>query len=175
MQKVPRRKDRTIDDRKEIEALLDRMPVGRLGLTTDEGPYVLSVNYLPTEGCIYFHSAREGKKMDALRDNPRVCFLVEDVGSQVQWKVGCGFSQIYESVICFGNSELVENEEEKRLILDQLTKRFLPSEVSLQPFDPKKVKNTAVVKIKVDWMTAKANRLTPDKKIIQNRFLNQPE
>ena len=56
-----------------------------------------------------------------------------------------------------------------------MTKKFPLPEVSLNPFDPKRIRITAVVKIKVDWMTGKANRLTSDKKIIQNRFFKQPE
>jgi nitroimidazol reductase NimA-like FMN-containing flavoprotein (pyridoxamine 5'-phosphate oxidase superfamily) len=175
MKKKPRRKDRTIENRKEMEALLDRMAVGRLGLTTNEGPYVVPLNYLYADGCIYLHSSLEGRKMDILRDNPRVCFLVDEVGPQVEWDIGCGFTQIYESVMCFGSSELVEDHEEKRHILEQMIRKFTPSNHSLQSLDAKGVKATAVVKIQVDWMTSKANRLNSEKKPLLNRFLKQRE
>ena len=170
MNKEPRRKDRMMNDKKEMEALLERMHVGRLGLTTNEGPYVVPVNYLYVDGCIYLHSSLEGRKMDILRDNPRVCFLVDEVGPQVELYKGCGFSQIYESVMCFGTPELVEDDEEKRYILEQTIRKFVPSDYSLQPLGAEEVKATAVVRIRVDWMTGKANRMDSDKKILLNRF-----
>jgi nitroimidazol reductase NimA-like FMN-containing flavoprotein (pyridoxamine 5'-phosphate oxidase superfamily) len=51
----------------EMELLLERMPVGRLAVTTEEGPYIVAVNFLFLEGSIYFHSGLSGRKMEALR------------------------------------------------------------------------------------------------------------
>ena len=67
MKTLPRRKERTIETSREMELLLERMPVGRLAVTTEDGPYVVAVNYLFLEGNIYFHSGQVGRKMDALR------------------------------------------------------------------------------------------------------------
>jgi len=150
--------------------LLARMPVGRLGMNTDEGPYVVPMNYLYADESIYLHSGLEGRKMDILRDNPRVCFLVDEPGPQVTWDQGCGISQIYESVVCFGTAEVVEDDEEKRRILEQMIRKFDPSNYS-KPMEEKGIINTAVVKIHVDWMTSKANRISSRHKILPNRFL----
>jgi hypothetical protein len=99
-----------------MELLLERMPVGRLAVTTADGPYAVAVNYLFFEGDIYFHSGREGRKIEALRADPRLCFLVDDPGPQVLSERGCGITQIYESVVCFGRAEFVEDHAEKRRI-----------------------------------------------------------
>jgi len=50
-----RRKERAIKTSREMELLLERMPVGRLAVTTEEGPYIVAVNYLFFKGSIYFH------------------------------------------------------------------------------------------------------------------------
>ena len=51
----PRRKDRTMKTTREMELLLERAPVGRLAVTTGDGPCIVAVNYLFFEGCIYLH------------------------------------------------------------------------------------------------------------------------
>jgi nitroimidazol reductase NimA-like FMN-containing flavoprotein (pyridoxamine 5'-phosphate oxidase superfamily) len=50
-----RRKERAKKTSREMELLLERMPVGRLAVTTEEGPYIIAVNYLFFEGSIHFH------------------------------------------------------------------------------------------------------------------------
>jgi nitroimidazol reductase NimA-like FMN-containing flavoprotein (pyridoxamine 5'-phosphate oxidase superfamily) len=169
MRTEPRRKERMMEGRGEMAALLDRMAVGRLALITKEGPYVLPVNYLFADDCIYFHSGPKGRKVEALRTDPRVCFLVDEPGPQVTWERGCGISQIYESVMCFGRAELVERPEEKRQILERMIHKFLPAESRVSLKD-RNIENTVVVKIHIEWMTGKANRVTPSHTIISNRF-----
>ncbi len=167
MKTEPRRKERAMKSREEMTALLDRMAVGRLALITKEGPYVLPVNFLFADDCIYFHSGPKGKKVEALREDPRVCFLVDEPGPQVTWERGCGISQIYESVMCFGRAVFVEKVEEKREILKRMVRKFVPAE-SPFPLKDKDIENTAVVRIQIEWMTGKANRLTPSHTIISN-------
>ena len=81
MRTEPRRKERTMKTSWEMELLLERMPVGRLAVMTGDDPYMVSLNYLFLEGSIYFHSAQASRKIEALRADSRVCFLVDDVGN----------------------------------------------------------------------------------------------
>jgi nitroimidazol reductase NimA-like FMN-containing flavoprotein (pyridoxamine 5'-phosphate oxidase superfamily) len=155
-----RRKDRAMKSPEEMKALLDRMAVGHLAVTTQDGPYAVSVNYLFAEGCIYLHSGPKGRKIEALRKDPRVCFLVDEAGPQVRWEKGCGISQIYESVMCFGRAEFVEGQEEKRRILELMVRKFLPPD-TLFPLEEGNVADTTVIRIRVEWMTGKVNRLRP--------------
>lgn len=158
-------------DRREMEALLERMPVGRLGLSTEDGPYVVPVNYVFAERCIYFHSGPKGKKVEALRADPRVCFLVDEPGPQVIWDVGCGTTQIYESVMCFGKAEFIEEIPERRRILETMISKYVPSDKHL-PILTKSLENTTVVRIRIEWMTGKANRISSLHRKVSNRFLS---
>jgi hypothetical protein len=160
-----------MEDPREMEALLDRMPVGRLGLCTEDGPYVVPVNYVFAGGCIYFHSGHKGKKMEALQADPRVCFLVDEPGPQATWNRRCGITQIYESVMCFGKAELIEDIAERRRILEMLMSRYLPGGNHVPILD-ENVENTAIVRIRIDWMTGKANRISSLQHKISNRFLS---
>jgi len=171
MRRSPRRKDRTMNDSGEMDRLLDRMPVGRLGMSTDDGPYVVPVNFIYADECIYFHSGLKGKKVEALRTDPRVCFVVDEPGPQVTWEQGCGITQIYESVMCFGKAEFIKDISERRRILEMLISKYLPGNNHVTLLD-KNVKNTAVVRLRIEQMTGKANRIGSMHQKISNRFLS---
>ena len=153
MKTEPRRTDRTMKNSREMELLLERAPVGRLAVTTEDGPYIIAVNYLFFEGSIYFHSGLSGRKMEALQADSRVCFLVDEVGPQVLWEQGCGISQIYKSVVCFGKAEFVEGSLEKRRLLERMVQKYLPSGYPFPSMKDQNVEKTAVVKVVIESMT----------------------
>jgi len=153
---------------REMELLLERMPVGRLAVTTEEGPYIVAVNYLFFAGSIYFHSGMAGRKMEALRTDPRVCFMVDEIGPQVLWEQGCGISQLYKSVVCFGKVEFVEEQAEKRAILEKMVQRYVPSRYPISPMKDENIKKTAVVRIIIDSMSGKENALSPAHTVVDN-------
>lgn len=155
---------------REMELLLKRMPVGRLAVMCKDGPYIVAVNYLYFEGGIYFHSGLSGRKIDALRDDSRVCFLVDDIGPQVLWDTGCGISQIYKSVACFGTAELVEGSFEKRRILEKMVQKYVPAGYQVAPMEDRNIEKTAVVKIIIESMSGKKNELLPSHTVLLNHF-----
>jgi len=163
-----RRKDRAIKTTREMELLLKRMPVGRLALTTGEGPYIVAVNYLFVKGSIYFHSGLAGRKMEALRVDSRVCFMVDEIGPQVLWEQGCGVSQVYKSVVCFGKAEFVEEPDEKRRILEEMVQKYVPSNYAFSRMTDENIRMTAVVKIAIESMSGKENALSPAHTVIDN-------
>ena len=156
-----RRKERAMKTAQEMKLLLERMPVGRLAVTTEDGPYIVAVNYVYFEGCIYFHSGLAGRKIEALRADCRVCFMVDEVGPQVIWAQGCGISQVYKSVVCFGKAEFVEGEVEKRAIMERMVQKYVPAGYPLSAMKDQNVERTAVVKIVIESMTGKENALSP--------------
>jgi uncharacterized protein len=164
-----RRKDRTIKTSREMEILLEQMPVGRLAVTTEDGPYIVAVNHLYFDGSIYFHSGLSGRKLEAIRADSRVCFLVDEVGPQVLWEGGCGISQIYKSIICFGKAELVESQLEKRVILERMIQKYVPSSYPLTPMKDVNIEKTAVVRIVIESMSGKENVLSPSHTVLLNR------
>lgn len=99
----------------EMKALLQRQLVGRLGCCNDGIPYVVPLSYAFSDPCIYGYTY-EGKKMDILRRNSRVCFEVSDTSDLSNWK----------SVICQGIFEELNSPEEKNTALNILNSRTLP-------------------------------------------------
>jgi nitroimidazol reductase NimA-like FMN-containing flavoprotein (pyridoxamine 5'-phosphate oxidase superfamily) len=118
------------------------------------------VNYLYFDGSIYFHSGLAGRKIEALRADSRVCFMVDEIGPQVLWEKGCGISQVYKSVVCFGKAGFVEGQAEKGRILDQMVRKYVPPGYALSPLNGKNIENTAVVRIVIESMSGKENALS---------------
>ena len=100
--------------RDEIDDLLASQVVGRLGLTDGDVPYVVPISYAYRDGDIYAHSA-QGRKLEALRSHPEVCFEVDDVVSVDEWR----------SVIAWGSFEQLLGAE-AREGLDVLLDRLRP-------------------------------------------------
>ncbi len=72
----------------EIEALLRRRRIGRIGSCVGDRPYVVPVNYAYDGAAVYVVSG-PGRKIDAMRGQPQVCFEVEEIdesGGAVDWR-----------------------------------------------------------------------------------------
>ena len=76
-----RRKDREVTNIDEILQIIERAKILHLGLFDSEYPYVLPLHYgyEYTEGSLifYLHSAKEGHKLDLIKNNPNVCIEME--------------------------------------------------------------------------------------------------
>ena len=64
-----RRKDKEITDSREIEAVIEKATVCRLGLVDRGEPYIVPVNFGYERNAIYFHSALEGRKVELIKRN----------------------------------------------------------------------------------------------------------
>src|SRR5262249_38442606 len=94
-------------------AILRQGTLGRLGCIAAGWPYVVPVNYFFDGKDIYIHTL-PGKKLDALRANPRVCFQVDEIEDPYNWR----------SVIAYGTFEEVSNEETRENVLTRLYSRL---------------------------------------------------
>ena len=80
----------------ETQSLLSRQLVARLGCVLESGePYVVPVNYLLKDGCIFIHSL-PGLKLEALRANPKACIQVDDIESFFEWRSTIAFGEFEE-------------------------------------------------------------------------------
>ena len=122
-------------------AILHEGRLGRLGCIADEGPYVVPVNYYFDGKDIYVHSLK-GKKIDALRANPRACLQVDEIRDSYHWR----------SVIAFGTYEEVTDEKTRERVLADLFKR-VPHLTPVESKMMKGVEETIIFCLKVDEIT----------------------
>jgi nitroimidazol reductase NimA-like FMN-containing flavoprotein (pyridoxamine 5'-phosphate oxidase superfamily) len=97
----------------ETLKLLGGALVGRLGLSRDDQPYIVPVNFAFKDGHVYVHCAETGMKIDFLRANSKVCFEVDGRIGTVAEPVICDYDTAYRSVIVLGRARLLMDLQEK--------------------------------------------------------------
>lgn len=151
-----RRQDRAIS-LEESWQLLSEAEVGRLAMATPQGhPYIVPLNYVVLNKEIYFHCAREGRKLDILRQNPQVCFEVDSLLGIKASSKACEFGAYYKSVLAFGQAHEVTDAARKVEILNALTAKYAPVGHSFEPVTEREGAQVTVVGIRVNMLTGKA-------------------
>jgi nitroimidazol reductase NimA-like FMN-containing flavoprotein (pyridoxamine 5'-phosphate oxidase superfamily) len=145
-----------IEDKDEIEKILKRAPVGRLGLTAEGEPYVVPLNFVYHDGCVYFHTGLEGRKLDCMAKNPRVCFEVDEQVEVVINEQACLSTAHYYSVIAWGEAQILDAEEDKVRALGLLMAKYAEGK-ECEPLPEHVLSIVNVCKIAITEMTAKAN------------------
>ncbi len=108
----------------ECEQVLTSERRGVLSVHGEDGyPYGVPMDYLYEQGKIYFHGAKVGHKIDAIKADNRVSFTVFDQGVPVEGKVGPNV----RSVIVFGRISLLETTPETLEIARRLGEKYDPS------------------------------------------------
>ena len=154
-----RRKDRQ-QDREFSLALIDRCTHGVLALSTgEEAPYCLPLSLVRVGDCLYFHCAREGRKVRLLREDPRVCvtFVGEDAPT---FEAPANYTTLFQSAIVTGTASEVLDREEKIAALRALCQKLTPG--FMEHFDravEQSLEVTAVWRIEMDEISGKAKKV----------------
>jgi nitroimidazol reductase NimA-like FMN-containing flavoprotein (pyridoxamine 5'-phosphate oxidase superfamily) len=147
-----RRKDQEINDIGTIEGIIRKGQVCRLALSENGRPYIVPLCFGYKDNNLYFHSAREGKKLDILRKNDNVCFEIDTDRELVKGKKACNCSMKYRSVIGFGKAELIEDIESKRRAFNIIMQNY--SEGFFE-YPEESIKNTVIIRVEIESMTGK--------------------
>jgi len=109
----------------ECREILARCTSGTLAVLGDEGyPYAVPLSYVFNNGHIYFHCARSGHKLDAIRACDKVSFCVIDRDEVIPEK----FTTKYRSAIAFGRAREVTDPKEIEGIMRALAEKYSPNE-----------------------------------------------
>ena len=147
-----RRKEKEITDKAEIESIISNARVCRLAMVDDGAPYIVPLCFGYRDGILYFHSAKEGKKVEILKRSNSVCFEFDVVTGMSTGKTACDWGMNYGSVIGFGKAVILENAEEKRSALEIITAQYADKAYKLTDGA---VKETLVIKVDIERMTGK--------------------
>ena len=148
-----RKSRQEITDRRTLEAILGNQVICRLALLDGQRPYMVPVNYGYRDGCLYIHSAPEGKKIDLLRENHEVCFEVEDQVEITKGELACDWSTRYRSVMGYGTVEILSDEASKQQGLEILMAQHGAPE--LRESDPGNMERMVILKIRITSMSGK--------------------
>ncbi len=145
-----------INDTQTIESIISESKVCRLGLTDGTEPYIVPLCFGYRNKALYFHTGRNGKKIDMLLKNNRVCFEME-VGVEVfPADNPCKWNMRYRSVVGSGRALLLKDAAEKKEALDIIVNHYGGKPT---PYDEKLVDGLSVIKVLVDSFTGRESKV----------------
>ena len=147
------RRSRQLLSREDCESILNEQTSGVLSVYGDDGyPYGVPLSYVYADGKLYFHSAKTGHKIDAVRKNNKVSFTIIAQDNIVPEE----YTTHFRSVIVFGRVRILENDTEKRAAIEQLAEKYMPDlkEGRLQEID-REFSRLCMLELTIDHMTGK--------------------
>ena len=147
------RRSRQLLSREDCESILNKQTSGVLSVYGDDGyPYGVPLSYVYADGKLYFHSAKTGHKIDAVRKNNKVSFTIIAQDNIVPEE----YTTHFRSVIVFGRVRILETDTEKRAAIEQLAEKYMPDlkEGRLQEID-REFSRLCMLELTMDHMTGK--------------------
>jgi nitroimidazol reductase NimA-like FMN-containing flavoprotein (pyridoxamine 5'-phosphate oxidase superfamily) len=145
-------------EKKDIEAILRKAAVCRLGMLDGETPTIVPLCFGYRDNTLYFHGSMKSRKIELIRKHPKVCFEIDILAQPIPAADPCQWNMRYQSVLGFGNAVIVEAAEEKRLALAIIAAHYAAGTHS---FSDPMVKATAVIKVAIETMTGKQSGFGP--------------
>lgn len=158
-----RKAECAIEKLEEVFAAVERCQVLHLAMVDQGRPYVVPLNFgYEREGdrlVLYLHSAMEGRKMDSLRRNPEVFFVME-------WEEGltkrvpgspCSYAWRFESVMGRGRVEFLTGAAEKTHALNHIVQHVDKTEENFQ-YSSQSLSGTCVYRIVAEELSGKRRR-----------------
>ena len=147
-----RRKDKEILDQEEIFSIIQKAQYCRVAFCDGEVPYVLPFNYGYANGALYIHCAPEGRKIEILKKNNRVCFQLDADVQMSEGEKACGWSVKYRSVIGYGICRIVQEAEGLKEGLKILMAQYTDKRHNITDND---LAGVVLLKIDIDEVTGK--------------------
>lgn len=150
-----RRKEKKIKDKNEVLSILEQAKYITIAMSRDNEPYLvtLSHGYDREQNCLYFHCAKEGKKVDILKENNKVWgqALIDD--GYVQG--AC--DHLYATAQFMGRVTFIESLEEKRHALEVMVKALddNPASIIGKQLTKKSITDVNIGRIDIEYTSGK--------------------
>jgi nitroimidazol reductase NimA-like FMN-containing flavoprotein (pyridoxamine 5'-phosphate oxidase superfamily) len=147
-----KRKEKEITKKSEIEAVIHKALLCRIGLSDNNMPYIVPLCFGYQDDTIYVHGSLKGQKINILKKNQNVCFEFDINTEIVEAENACEWGMKYQSVVGFGKASFIDGQEHKRKALNVIMNQY--SDRQFQ-FSENAINGTAVIKIEITSMTGK--------------------
>jgi uncharacterized protein len=148
-----RKQNQEITDPAILEEILSKSKICRLGIMDQDLPYVLPFNYGYRNKCIYIHSASEGKKIDLLKKNNKVCFEIEYNAEIVKDDKSCKWATKYRSIVGYSEVDIITDFEAKKQALDIIMQHNGSTVINI--YEDKQVEAIVILKVRITNLTGK--------------------
>lgn len=140
----------------DANRILQTASYGVMAVAGDDGyPYAVPLNYVYTDGKIYFHCAKTGHKMDAICRMDKVSFCA--VAHEAV--IPAAYTTHYESAVAFGRARIVEEAAERNRIARLLAERYACGTPEQTEAEIERFSNAlCIVEITIEHVSAKINK-----------------
>lgn len=138
----------------ECRKVLSEGRRGTLAVQGEDGyPYAVPLNfyYDANAGCLYFHGAGQGHKMDSIRRSDKVTFNVLSNG----WKDEGDWWLQFNSVTVFGRIQVLEDGTERQTALRAIGRKYYPDAASAERAVQKYMDHVCILKLTPEHITGK--------------------
>jgi uncharacterized protein len=156
-----RRSDREVTEIEVIEEIIQKADVCRLGLASDNIPYIVSMNFgysKDPKPILFFHCANEGRKLEMIRKNKYACFEMDIdhhlyINPSNDDRKGCNWGMNFRSVVGYGNVSVITETEAKKIGLDCIMKHY--GDENKYIYDENVLSRTTVLRLDITEITGK--------------------
>lgn len=141
-------KARVITDKSLTEAVISSCDVCVVGMVDKENlPYTIPLNFGYHDGVLYLHTGPSGRKVEVLKNNPKVCIVMSTDHKMYHQseEVACSYGMRYKSVMIKGEVEFITDMDEKINALNIVMKNYSPK-TDFQYSEPA-LKNVNVMRV----------------------------
>ncbi|MEI0702749.1 pyridoxamine 5'-phosphate oxidase family protein [Brachyspira intermedia] len=148
-----RRKNQLLLNSQSI-SILEKCSSGVLAVSGDYNyPYAVPLSYVYYDNKIFFHVAKSGYKLDAIKNNNKVSFCViekDDIKPKE-------YTTYYRSVIVFGKAFIIEDDNQKRKAIEKLALKYYPNdnESNRNNVINKEYDAFYIIELHIEYMTGK--------------------
>ena len=162
-----RLKDREVKDAKEIKDILSKASYGNIATVMDDQPFITMTVFVYDEEThsIYMHTSKYGRLCANVGQSNKVCFSVGKIGRMLPSEFAREFSNEYESVVCFGTIEVMDDMKTARDKMHLMIDKYFPhleKEKDYRPITESEIKEIATYKISIDSWSGKKKEVEKD-------------
>lgn len=154
-----RRADREVTDFLKMTEIMKSCDCCRIGLVDGAEAYIVPLNFgYEIDGeqlTLYFHCAKEGRKLDLLPKQTVVSFEMDTRHQLTEGEIACKFSWLYQCIMGTGSMEIVTDAEEKANGLQKVMAHYTGREQ--WEFDSRMLERVEVLKLTVKTWSCKVH------------------
>ncbi len=139
----------------KLEDIIKKCKICRVGMVDVDSPYVLAMNFGYEDQTIWLHCAKEGKKIDILKRNNKVC-IEFDTDHKLFFRhehVACSWRYAYRGVLVHGRAMFVDDYDEKIKGLNIFMKNYSDRDFE---YSKPAVNNIQIIKIPIESITGRS-------------------
>ena len=157
--KVRQHPERAVPER--AQEFLASGQVAHVGFEYEGRPYVVPMLYEYSSqrpDRLYLHGGPSSRMLDTLASGIPLCATVTQLDGLVYSRDAKYHSANYRSVMCFGRGQILEDEQTKRQIFEEMTLRYFPGRtagVDYIPAPPAHLRTTVLLEVVIEEISAK--------------------